>query len=228
MPIPKEGFSPSLEEEMRRENIVFASDGLEALSLAAEIPNNEFLVCAVGDLDFLLNRLLRIDESCPSWRQLEGVRVLDLAAGSCNTHYSGATYEPHFSRLCAVNGAEVVAIDIRKQSEHDKMLFQPIEADLVQLVQEGQLAEIPELSGRRFDIIHSSAFVGWNPDPQLEGRLGTRTEIAMFEEKLILECTKLLAEGGVMSHDDNPIWKGRVSYRKINGSLITEVKEPTI
>lgn len=227
MLIPKEGFSPFTQEEMRKQNIIFASDGSEAMVKSREVNGGELIVCATGDLDFLLNRWLHTDGNFPSWTQLNGVRVLDLAAGSCHTKHADLTYYPHFSRLCAVNGAEVVAIDIKPQSDYDKMLFKSIRADIARLVQEGQLSEISELSGKTFDIIHSSSFVGWNPDPALEHQLSyMRMELAEFEEKLILECLKLLAEGGVMSLDANPVGKGRICFRKVNGKLEKEIEEP--
>lgn len=221
MSISKEASSPHVREAMAKDGVIFASSTVEVL-LSAEVgPTRHIALIAAGDIDTLVSKWNGVDEKFPSWFPLREARVLDIAAGSVyTTEHVGFRYDPHFSRLCAINGAEVVAIDIKIQSESDKMLFRSIEADLIPLVLEEKLSELEGLQGQQFDIIHSNDFAGRNPDPRLYTRLGDK--LVLFRHRLISECAKLLAEGGVMSLDTVDRLHRPVIYRMLNGRLEME------
>lgn len=133
----------------------------------------------------------------PDWSLLNGANVLDIGAGS---HLNGDNGAPWFARICAVNGANVVIADILPQSEADQKLFESIiDEDIIPSVMSGQLAQLPQLQGRMFEIIHSMNLIGFNPDPGLERELKRQgINLAKFESCLVQQSKDLLTEGGVM------------------------------
>jgi len=133
----------------------------------------------------------------PDWSVLNGANVLDIGAGS---YLNGDHGAPWFARVCAVNGARVVVTDILPQSEVDIKLFEAIiDEDIIPPVLAGQFAQLPQLQGRTFDIIHSMNLVGFNPDPRLEGALNNLgVRLSEFEESLVRQTRALLNTGGVM------------------------------
>ncbi len=219
MSLAKEAFSLQVIEAMKEQNVIFASNSDEVHEIF-HANNDTDLITNAACLDLMIRKWKRIDEQSPSWSLLEGARVLDIASGSCNNNYVFSRWDPHFSRFCAVNGAEVVAIDIRAQSDLDKLLFTTVQADLIPLVQQGRLAEVAELKGKKFDIIHSGSFVGFNPAPDLEWRLGGRDALRQFEKQLSYLCVQLLAEGGVISLDIRDRHYNRVIQKMVNGKLV--------
>lgn len=68
----------------------------------------------------LLQRWKGLDTS---WSVLKGLGVLDLASGSGHSDGIFRIWYPYFSRLCAISGAGVVAIDQHPQIGPDKTLF---------------------------------------------------------------------------------------------------------
>jgi hypothetical protein len=117
----------------------------------------------------------------------------------------GTHYYPHFSRLCAINGANVVAVDASSQRGLDEAMFTWAAADLIKVVLGQGLRSLPVLQGKEFDVVHSSDFVGFNPCPTLWSQLfnhGTRVD--EFEKLFFQQAGELLTEGGVMylgNHD---------------------------
>lgn len=137
------------------------------------------------------------------WSVLKGKRVLDLASGSgYSRDLSGCIWYPQFARLCAINGADVVAIDFYPQRGLDQKLFTSADADLVNVVLGTGLKSMPVLAGREFDLIYSENFVGVNYYQDLFNRL-TYKGIRMrdFEKAFLNQAGELLAEGGLLSLD---------------------------
>lgn len=148
--------------------------------------------------------------SHPDWEQLRGIRVLDLAAGSIYSHdAANRCWIPAFSRLCAVNGADVVAIDKFPQGEGDAKLFRGLSADLVDMVMHKGLEDfLHEAScDGRFDLINSFAFIGANPFPGLRRALGLNYD--KFTQALRDQAFNLLNSGGVMT----------LGYKDANGTI---------
>ena len=127
------------------------------------------------------------------WFQLKGKNVLDLASGTA----SGDGFPPWFSRLCAVFEVNVTAVDIRPQGNTDKRAFTCVQADLIESVLGSGLGSIPALAGEKFDLIHSSRFVGFNPDGGAAREIIHRgISLSTFEDMLKDQASELLAPGG--------------------------------
>lgn len=209
-------FTPELAASLRKAGVVIASNGLELMEKSQGIDvNHNWLMHAGATLDMLLWKWMGLHTL---WSELRGKHVLDIASGSAGKNR--ARYHPHFARLCAVNGADVTVIDINAQGEVDNQLFTSIQADLVRVVTGPGLQNYPSLVGRSFDLIHSSRFVGANPEPSLDRQLSHRRDMSVeeFGVMLLTQCIPLLAEGGIMSLDmirDHHL----VIYRKVNGEI---------
>lgn len=146
----------------------------------------------------------------PDWEQLRDVRVLDLAAGSIYSYDANdRCWIPAFSRLCAANGADVVAIDKFPQGEGDAKLFRGLPADLVDIVMHKGLEDfLHEAScDGGFDLINSFAFIGFNPFPGLRRALGLNYD--KFTQALRDQAFNLLNSGGVMI----------LGYKDANGTI---------
>lgn len=70
-----------------------------------------------------------------------------------------------------------------------------MQTDIIEASECGQLTQLPELTAGNFNLIHSSRFVGFNPDPELGLYKSKREEL---ELKLIEQLKPLLAVDGVM------------------------------
>lgn len=144
-----------------------------------------------------------------SWSMLKGARVLDLGSGSSEGH------RPHFARLCAINGARVMAIDVNPQSKVDQELFDSIAANLVDVVLDRGLKNLPALKGSEFDIINSTNFVFFNFAPGLDGDLSRRgIEMKQFEEMLFAQTCEVLAVDGIMTLDQRESNYEQIFYTK--------------
>jgi len=168
------------------------------------------------DLDYLLRNW----KGNTSRSNLKNLHVLDLASGSEQSRYIFTTWIPYFSRICNHHGAHVLAIDIQPQTKTEK--FPWIQQDLVNVVLNRGLQNLPILERTRFDIIHSSNFVGMNYCPRLLSQL-TYLGISMdeFEVRLIHQSGILLKEGGVMTLDiPNPFSSNPILYTKTQGSIV--------
>lgn len=185
-------------------------------------PGALFMESASHDVDAVIKNWKKIQELYPSWSLLKGARVLDLASGSYYSRSPNVQYYPHFARFCAINGAEVTAVDIVPQSDYDKMLFTAVRADIILLTRERRLFEVPKLKGKLFDIIHSSSFVGSNPAPSVQRQIGGLSGLAIFEQKLLDECAKMIADGGIIDLGLLGDGSGRLIHRMVGGKLIPE------
>ncbi|MFA5770789.1 MAG: hypothetical protein WC894_04835 [Patescibacteria group bacterium] len=134
------------------------------------------------------------------WSTLKGKKVLELASG---TETSG--YPPWFSRLYTVFDAEVIAIDVMHLGEEDRKMFTCVQADLIEIVMGDGLGSIPELKNKKFDLIHSSRFIGFNPPLEVVKELNRRgVTLDEFEMKLTDQAEKLLAPKGYIDVTD--VW----------------------
>lgn len=139
--------------------------------------------------------------SNPDWSLLNGADVLDIGAGS---YLNGDYGSPWFARVCAVNGARVVVADMLPQSEADIRLFdEVITEDIIPIVMSRNLAQLSQLQGRQFDIIHSHNLIGVNSDPELETSLKNQgITLEEFERNLAQQLRALLKERGVIYLDN--------------------------
>jgi SAM-dependent methyltransferase len=170
--------------------------------------------------DSQLDIILRAWKEDASWYQLLGLRVLDIASGSVLSSSFLSDWDPQFSRICAHNGARVIALDINTQSENDSKLFTWMKTDLVEVVLGGGLHSLPILQNKQFDLIHSSNFVGNNPSPDLEKRLSQLdVDTREFEMRLFAQAEEILAEGGAITLDP---YEGIYAKR---GGKIVQIKK---
>lgn len=148
------------------------------------------------------------------WTILKGAKVLDIGAG----------INPSFSYLCAVNGADVTAIDLFDYQGLDIKLFTPVKAEMVSLVMGNKFLSHPQINDRRFDLIHSRNFVGISWASELPKYLNKlKVSLEGFEEKLSNHCDDLLAEGGVSYLDRWHQLSPRISYiyhKKVGGKIV--------
>jgi len=159
--------------------------------------------CEADGAVLILDTILRKWKGSDASREmLRTMRVLDLASGSGDSHTIFTTWYPHFSRLCATHGADVVAIDINPQKGDDKTMFTWAQADLVDVVLNQGLQNLQILKERKFDLIHSANFVGRNYYPELLFQLNERgVTMKRFEDNFLEQAGALLAEDGVMTID---------------------------
>lgn len=174
-------------------------------------PKVRWIVLNAGlDLDLLMRKWRGID----SWADLWGKRVLDLASGS-----SDPEWPPTFARLCTFNGAYVTVVDIKPQNERDIKTFKSITADLVTAVTEGKLGEL--VGEEKYDIIHSSFFVGYNPAPELWMRtVSSKFSIEDFQKLMFCKAFDLLSEGGVISLGEKDSKGGFIVQTKKDGKPV--------
>lgn len=213
-------MTPELLEEFRRQQIVVAYSSREVRDREEEL-KSEWKTAGIE-----ASRLNHILETWKGrntpWSVLRGLRVLDLASGSGYTRdWFGYIWYPQFARLCAVNGADVVAIDSNPQRGLDQQLFTWAAEDLVAAVMDGGLGNLPVLQGKKFDLIDSANFIGGNYCPELPQQL-SRYNIGVddYEQRFANQAGTLLSEGGVMSLD---IWDknfDRIIQTKRNGALV--------
>lgn len=191
-------ITPELEAELRRQHIIVAHSEAEVREKTRAI--KDVLMTADVEASSLELILRRWKGYGTPWSVLQGMRVLDLAAGSrYSRDFFGDAWYPQFARLCALNGAEVLAIDINPQGGFDKELFTWVSADLVAVVVNGGLQSLPELQGKKFDLINSANFIGHNFCPELPNYLARhRVRMSDFEKYLADQAGELLAEGGAM------------------------------
>lgn len=161
------------------------------------------------------------------WSVIKGVSILDLASGSALTkNLRWSRNYPSFSRLCALLGANVTAVDIVDQSQFDQKLFKCVKLDLVEVILKGGgLDQHPEFKSRKFDIIHSLNFIGSNPDPGLLRELASLYWFPYrgFEDSLTKQAASLLEEGGVMflgSYTIGPEGLTDIYHVKKDGKLL--------
>lgn len=133
------------------------------------------------------------------WSVLEGKKVLDLASGS-----EHGNFYPWLSRLCAVFGADVTAVDLLPQGDTDTSKFTSVQADVIETVLGSGLGSIPALSGNTFDLIISSRFVGFNPERGVVRKITHRgISMSNFKDMLQDQATQLLAPGGYIDVTDS-------------------------
>lgn len=167
-------------------------------------------------------------EDEPKISSLSNVRILDLAAGSgLNDDNEDECWPPYFSRFCAQHGALVTVVDILPQTEEDEKLFNEVVVeDLVLPVLEGLLPQMPQLKGKKFDIINCQNFVGDDSSHpfSLEARLQVfhQTTVPEFRKKLFEQCCPLLVEGGVLFlNEEDPDSHKSIYYKKVDGRIVT-------
>ena len=161
------------------------------------------------NLEFLIKKWKGKENS---WGELKGKKVLDLGSGSA---LGDPEWQPYFARLCANNGASVTAVDIRHQAESDAKLFKAIIADMIPYVMQGNLRDL--VGEEKYDVIHSSEFVGVNPAAELQlMAYESNFPLDDFEKKLFNQCIDLLAEGGIIFLDQS----GGFYYTKKEGKLL--------
>lgn len=195
-------MTPELVQAMQEQMIVIAHSKAEAEEKTMDVRTSPHTTAnlAASSLQDILD--IWKGSNTP-WSVLNGTRVLDLASGSgYSRDLSGGMWYPQFARLCAINGADVVAIDFYPQRGLDQKLFTWADADLVNVVLGKGLRSVPVLAGREFDLIYSENFVGVNPYQDLVDRL-VHKGIMMrdFEKALLNQAGELLAEGGLLSLD---------------------------
>lgn len=213
-------MTPELLEEFRRQQIVLAHSENEVYDRERDLKSE----CKTAGIAAIrLNHILETWKGRnTSWSVLRGLRVLDLASGSGYTRYwFGDIWYPQFARLCAVNGADVVAIDSCPQCGLDQQLFTWAAEDLVAAVIDGGLGSLPVLQGRQFDLINSANFIGANSCPELPHQL-SRYHVGFddYEQRFVDQTAGLLVKGGVMSLD---LWDKKLDHiihTKENGALV--------
>ncbi len=188
---------------------------------------DRFAANAAYDMDRVIREWIKIDERRPSWFKISGARVLELGSGSLHAVSRSrieTIYYPHFARFAAMNGAQVTAVGIVGQSLWDQTMFTGIKADLIPLVMNEKLSKLFE-HVKKFDIIHSGSFVGDALDPSLQRNLeSARIYKDDFEERLVEESAKILAEGGIIDHRLFPEHgTGIRGYRMVSGELQEEI-----
>lgn len=181
--------------------------------------------------DFAMNAGYRINELIRKWKGeklpwscLQGAKILDVGSGSSGNLLT----QPYFARLCAVNGAVVMAIDQGFWSDLDQKLFSSISVDIVPYILEDRLVDIEGLDAGSFDIVNSTNFIGSNPDPNIFEGLKRRRQkvpdIYIFENIAAAQMTTLLADGGIVDVDLEPMGRFReVYYRRIDDKVVREL-----
>lgn len=202
----------------RSEQIVFAFSLGELSIKIGDMPFGGPIIIAGIELELLLEKW---KGKSGAWGELRRKKVLDIASGSAANSYAllDEKWYPHFARLCAVNGALVTAIDEYPQVGSDVKLLRGIRTNLIPAVVDGKLAELVGIQ-ERYDIIHSAAFVGYNFSPQLLNEL-RRLKISMedFRQALFRQSFDLLAEGGIISLEEEDENRELVYYTKKDGKL---------
>lgn len=195
-------ITPELAAEMHKQMIVIAHSKAEAEEKTIDVRTSPHTTAnlAASSLQHILDIWKGPDMP---WSVLKGKRVLDLASGSgYSRDLSGCIWYPQFARLCAINGADVVAVDFYPQRGLDQKLFTWADADLVNVVLGKGLKSMPVLAGREFDLIYSENFVGVNYFQDLFDRLVHKgIRMRDFEKALLNQAGELLAEGGLLSLD---------------------------
>lgn len=210
---------------IHQEGFVFARNLAEAEEKAGyfrDASNEYYFKDAALTLDWILKNWKGPDTS---WSALEGMTVLDLASGSGHSIIGSLPpWYPHFSRLCAINRAKVTAIDLNPQKGIDEVLFTSVKADLVEAVLgEGGLQSISALRRNKFDLIHTSNFVGVNRPRELENQLYSRgVEGVDFDRAFIQQAGSLLAGNGVMFLDDRDEKGHRILYAKRGADIVRQ------
>lgn len=195
-------ITPQVEKALNRQRVVIAHS-LEETLIEEKLDNfGTNPSTAASDLDYILKEWKGIGTT---WSVLKRMWVLDLASGSGNSYDMFGCWYPHFSRLCAINKANVVAIDKNPQTGLDKIMFTWVVADLVMVVLEQRLNSLPTVRGKKFDLIYSSSFAGDNFCPELIQQLAVReVKLKEFKKAFLQQAGEVLAEDGVMflgNHD---------------------------
>lgn len=215
-------LTPEIKKQLVAEGVVFASNWDELPSAGDQLFNQRGILTAGQRLDAVVAKWKGLPQYSPTdWSLLHGARVLDIASGSYLSDLVGMTYYPHFARLCAVNGAQVTALDIEAQSITDLMLFQGVKVDLIPLIIEERLSSLPQLQDRKFDIINCSNFVGRTPLRNLVYELRRRrVNLLSFEWSLLSQCFELIAEGGLISLQLEDSNMREVYHQKVDGTMM--------
>jgi hypothetical protein len=213
--------TPELGRELIKQQIVVARSSDEARIMGRAIGNSFDIT--VDSSAIILTDILKAWKGVgASWQELKGLRVLDLASGSGNSHDGYGTWYPHFSRLCAINGANVVAIDVNPQRGLDETMFAWAQEDLVDVVLNGGLKSMPILQEKEFDIIHSANFVGTNFFPELPTQLSQHgVSMPDFEKTFAQQAKALLTEGGVIFLGDLDERWDPIIYTKRESDVVT-------
>jgi len=168
--------------------------------------NEDLITPGVMRAGGIINGIVKAWKSAEDWGVLKGARFLELEAGSRN-----GKNKPYSAELAAVNGAQVIAIDELPQTDIDQKLFTDIQADVIDLVYKGKLANHPDLKGKKFDIINAIEV-----DEQLEfhPRYWAKRNPDDFRATLLNQLKLLLAKDGIINtyHDEY--------YREVNGELV--------
>lgn len=213
------------DEELRRQKVVVAYNRGEAwregLELQDEGSSDIPADVAASLLDLLLIRWKGLNTQ---WSKLRGKRVLEIASGSASGKTASGDWYPHFARLCAINGADVVALDARPQVGIDRILFTSEVVDLVDAVLSRGLPSLPVLEGRKFDLIHSANFIGRNCLPQLPEQLSLKgVSLTEYSQALHDQAGSLLADGGIMNLVAD-VGYNQTFYTR-QGSTVVELKK---
>ena len=130
--------------------------------------------------------------------------VLDLGCGSIQPEENDRSFEPWFPRYMFELGAKPVGVDI------GSLEGEPYEHYQIDLSVPGSLDFLPDKS---FDIIHTKAFMGWNPSPILKKNLKDRvirsgSEVSQEEllkqirDNINIQIKRLLKDGGIFFGSD--------------------------
>lgn len=223
---PEFALTPEEAEQFKRNRVVIAHSEDEAREKQTALAAAGFKDSSPSDITstaFYLEDLLRNWKGRGTpWSTLKDKRVLDLGAGSIYSRdLFGDIWYPHFARLCAVNGAEVIAIDVAPQGPVDKELFTEVRADLVDVILNEGLPHHPALVGREFDVIFSKSTIGFTFAPRIQFRLeNDGIHPQELQMRALEQCSVLLAEGGIMNLDIRDQHLNQVYYVK-SGGVVT-------
>lgn len=168
-----------------------------------------------------LEEILKVWKNTQDFSVLKNLKVLDLASGAGTSHDNIGSWDPHFSRICALSGAKVIAIDLCPQTAKDLKLFKGLTQNLVVAVVENRLHKLPILKNKKFDLIHSSNFIGFNAPPQLEKQLSAiGISQSEFDKMLFDQASKLLAKNGLMMLDIRDNRFDRVFHTNKQGIIV--------
>lgn len=160
------------------------------------------LVCTA----FLVRSLLSTLGRSQVWSEgFRGLRVLELGPGSASG--PDGVYIAHFSRIAAINGALVDAVDIYPPlTPHEP--YHHINCDFVPYALKGGLSGIPGLRSDVYDIVEADGLFGWSPSLVLTRTLATHRQTPVrFQPILHARAFEMVAPGGVMHFEDTFVRK---------------------
>ncbi|RJQ27821.1 hypothetical protein C4577_00660 [Candidatus Parcubacteria bacterium] len=132
---------------------------------------------------------------------LQEARVLDLGCGTVENgiKFRGSS-TPCFCHITALAGAYTVGVDSQKPLHGEAKWFNFAQADLVDIILNKGLQNIPAIKGKTFDIITAKCLLGDLIDPNILfrlHRLGIDSED--FEQSLLSQTRDLLDLDGIIA-----------------------------